>query len=33
MLAMLLENVGLDQAVRLGDPARWREAVADSSRP
>jgi len=28
VLAMLLENVGLDAAVRLGDPARWREAVA-----
>jgi len=28
VLAMLLENVGIDAAVRLGDPARWREAVA-----
>lgn len=28
VLAMLLENVGIDAAVRLGDPLRWREAVA-----
>ena len=28
MLALLLENVGVDQAVRLGDPNVWREAVA-----
>jgi hypothetical protein len=28
MLALLLENVGADQAVRLGDPAIWRAAVA-----
>jgi hypothetical protein len=28
VLAMLLENVGLDAAVRLGDPSRWREALA-----
>lgn len=28
MLAMLLENVGLDKAVQLGDPTAWREAVA-----
>jgi hypothetical protein len=27
MLALLLENVGVDKAVRLGDPAVWREAV------
>ncbi len=27
VLAMLLENVGMDAAVRLGDPARWKEAV------
>jgi hypothetical protein len=24
LLALLLENVGVDQAVRLGDPAVWR---------
>ena len=28
VLALLLENVGVDRAVRLGDPNVWREAVA-----
>jgi hypothetical protein len=28
LLALLLENVGADAAVRLGDPAVWRGAVA-----
>ena len=28
MLALLLENVGADQAVRLGNPSIWRAAVA-----
>ena len=28
MLALLLETVGADAAVRLGDPAVWREAIA-----
>ncbi len=28
LLALLLENVGADQAVRLGDPEVWRAAVA-----
>jgi hypothetical protein len=28
MLALLLENVGVDNAVRLGDPQVWRDAVA-----
>lgn len=28
MLALLLENVGVDRAVTLGPPALWREAVA-----
>jgi hypothetical protein len=28
MLGLLLENVGADQAVRLGNPAVWREAIA-----
>ena len=28
VLALLLENVGVDQAVRLGEPAVWRAAVA-----
>jgi hypothetical protein len=27
MLAMLLENVGMDAAVRLGDPALWKQAI------
>jgi hypothetical protein len=29
VLGLLLENVGVDAAVRLGDPQVWREAVAD----
>ncbi len=33
MLGLLLENVGLDQAVRLGDPQRWREAIAALDTP
>lgn len=28
VLGMLLENVGMDAAVRLADPERWKEAVA-----
>ena len=28
MLALLLENVGADAAVRIGDPNVWREAIA-----
>jgi hypothetical protein len=28
VLALLLENVGVDKAVRIGDPDVWREAVA-----
>ena len=27
MLGLLLENVGVDAAVRLGDPQVWRDAV------
>jgi hypothetical protein len=27
LLALLLENVGVDQAVRLGEPAVWKAAV------
>jgi hypothetical protein len=27
LLALLLENVGADRAVRLGDPEVWRRAV------
>ncbi|MGH7646182.1 MAG: hypothetical protein ACREMR_11425 [Gemmatimonadales bacterium] len=29
LLGLLLENVGIDRAVRLGDPKAWKEAVAD----
>ena len=29
LLGLLLENVGVDRAVRLGDPTVWRAAVAD----
>lgn len=32
MLGLLLENVGADKAVRLGDSKVWREAVAGLSR-
>ncbi|HZX47774.1 MAG: hypothetical protein A2Z47_11610 [Thermodesulfovibrio sp. RBG_19FT_COMBO_42_12] len=28
MLGLLLENVGIDQAIRLGNPAIWRAAIA-----
>ena len=29
MLGRLLENVGIDKAIRLGDPRLWREAIAE----
>lgn len=29
LLALLLEQVGIDQALCLGDPQRWREAIAE----
>jgi hypothetical protein len=29
LLGLLLENVGVDAAVRLGDPDVWRAAVAE----
>jgi hypothetical protein len=29
LLGLLLENVGVDQAVRLGDPEVWRAAVRE----
>jgi hypothetical protein len=29
LLALLLENVGIDKAIRFGDPNVWREAIAD----
>lgn len=28
MLGLMLENMGADRAVRLGDPAVWKAAVA-----
>ena len=28
MLALLLENIGVDAAIRLGDPEVWRQAIA-----
>jgi hypothetical protein len=27
MLGLLLENIGMDAAVRLGDPALWKQAI------
>jgi hypothetical protein len=33
MLALLLENVGVDKAIRLGDPAVWREAIEQLTKP
>lgn len=29
LLALLLEQVGIDQALCLGDPRLWREAIAE----
>lgn len=29
VMAMLLENLGIDKAIRLGDPADWKVAVAE----
>jgi hypothetical protein len=29
VLAMLLENLGIDKAIRLGNPADWKAAVAE----
>ena len=29
VLAMLLENLGIDKAVRLGNPQDWKSAVAE----
>ena len=29
MLGLLLENLGVDKAVRLGDPDIWRAAIAE----
>ena len=33
LLGLLLENVGADRAVRLGDPQVWRDAVAALVKP
>jgi hypothetical protein len=33
LLGLLLENVGADRAVRLGDPQVWRDAVAALDAP
>ena len=33
MLGLLLENVGIDRAIRLGDPRLWCEAVAELDEP
>jgi hypothetical protein len=32
LLALLLENVGIDAAVRIGDPKLWRAAIDDLER-
>ena len=29
LLGLLLENVGVDQAIRLGDPQVWKAAMAE----
>lgn len=29
MLGLLLENVGVNQAIRLGNPQVWHEAIAE----
>jgi hypothetical protein len=33
LLGLLLENIGADHAVQLGDPEVWRAAVAKLPRP
>ena len=33
MLALLLENIGVDKAVRLGDAEVWRQALAHRDEP
>lgn len=32
LLGLLLENVGIDAAIRLGNPEVWKSAVADLDR-
>ncbi|HHT9154327.1 MAG TPA: hypothetical protein ACFYD5_00785 [Candidatus Tripitaka sp. YC43] len=29
MLGLLLENVGIDKAIRFGEPKIWREAITE----
>ena len=29
LLGLLLENVGIDNAIRLGDPSEWRKAISE----
>jgi hypothetical protein len=29
LLALLLDNVGVDRAIRLGDPLEWCKAIAE----
>jgi hypothetical protein len=29
VIALLLENVGVDRVVRLGDPGVWRAAISE----
>lgn len=31
LLGLLLENVGIDAAIRLGDPTTWRAAIRELS--
>ena len=33
MVGLLLENVGIDKVIRLGDPSIWREAVQHIDEP
>ncbi len=33
VLGLLLENVGIDRVIRLGDPRLWRDAVAELEAP
>jgi hypothetical protein len=33
ILGLLLENVGVDKAIRLGSPDVWREAIAHIEQP
>jgi len=32
MLALLLENIGIDEAIKLADLELWQEAINDSKR-